>query len=754
MSNLKKYGKFNEIKVNDKINCVEKKELRAIFKNKTGKLKNSELEIEKAILSNPTNPENYRYLGYIKKKLGKADEALSAYRKAVTLNNKDTASIYASGAIFQKHGNLIAAESCYKQCLLINPNIAEAHYNLGLIFKDQRKFSSAIICFKKALSINPYLSQAINNLGLLYYENGEINSAIKKFEEAIIYDPIYYLYYYNIGKIFQEIGCFNKAISYYLKSIFLNNKFYECYNNIGICFEKIGSSKRAIEYLIESIRKNPKNDNSYYNIGIIYHHNNSIKNAINFTKKAIIINNKNIKAYYTLFEQLREGCCWKELSELTKVIEELTLESIKKNIKPAESPSLSITRTDNLKINNKISKLWSNYIKNKINKNNSLKYDKKIPIEKNNKITIGYLSNRFRNAATGHLMQSMFSLHDKSKFEVHCYSWGPNDGSYYRKNIERSVNKFIDITNLSFQDAAELISKNNVDILIDLKGFTRNNRMEICALRPSPIQIAYMNFNGTSGANYYDYIIGDKIVIPKEHQCEYDEKIIYMPNSFLVTDKTQVITEEKYSRENLGISADVPLMCSFNQSYKIEYRLFKSWMKILKVIDNSVLWLLYCNDVATKNMLDIVKDMKINKNRIIFSKKVEKTAHLARLKLADLALDTWLVNGHTTTVDALFSDVPVITLLGKHFASRVSSSLLNSIGLDELISFSEKEYVDKSIKLFSSKEKLKNIRNKLIINKDSGTLFNTHLFVQNLEKAFIKIWKIYLEGKESRHIYV
>ena len=322
------------------------------------------------------------------------------------------------------------------------------------------------------------------------------------------------------------------------------------------------------------------------------------------------------------------------------------------------------------------------------------------------------------------------------------------------KLLKKSVDQFIDITEFSYQDAAELINKNNVDILIDLKGFTRNNKMEICALKPSPLQIAYMNFNGTSGADYYDYIMGDKVVIPKQEQSGYTEKVIYMPHSFMVTEKTFNKTEKKCSREDFGIPPNVPLLCSFNQFYKIEYRLFKSWMKILKVIDKAILWLLNCNDMAKNNLLEIANKMEVNPKRIIFSEKIEKNSHLERLKLADLALDTWLVNGHTTTVDALCSNVPVVTLMGNHFASRVSSSLLNAIGLEDLIASSEKEYIDKTVNLISCKDKLEQIHNKLKNNRDSEPLFNTRRFVHNMEKAFQQIWQIHLAGKKTRHIYV
>ena len=432
--NLKKFEKLYEKKFKDEPGSAEVHHWPALINYEKEDFKKAEFEIQQAILSNPNFPDYYRSLGNVKNALGKTEEALSAYRMAISLNCEDTSSIYASGAILQKYRNYIAAESCYKRCLSINPNIAEAYYNLGLILKEQGKRDAAVKSLERAIFINPNFMQAINNLALLYYEKGRIVSAIKKFKNAIEIDPKFVLTYYNLGKILQDVGRFYEALRNYLKAIEVNPNFVECYNNIGICFEKLGSSEKAIKYLNESIRLIPKNANAYYNLGIIYHHKNLIKSAIQFTKKSINIDNKNKKAYYALFEQLREACCWNELSELTPLIERLTSDSLKKNIKPDESPSLSITRTEDLKRNKRIAELWSKYLQDKI-KNNDNKAFRKIHSKKN-KITIGYLSNRFRNAATGHLMKSMFGFHDKNLFDVHCYSWGPNDGSCYRKIIE------------------------------------------------------------------------------------------------------------------------------------------------------------------------------------------------------------------------------------------------------------------------------------------------------------------------------
>ena len=278
-----------------------------------------------------------------------------------------------------------------------------------------------------------------------------------------------------------------------------------------------------------------------------------------------------------------------------------------------------------------------------------------------------------------------------------------------------------------------------VDILVDLKGHTNGNRLGIMALKPAPISVTWLGFPGTTGASYIDYVIADDIVVPKKHQKYYTEKVLYMPNSYQPNDNEQKISDLRFKRQDLGLPEKGIVFASFNQSYKISSETFASWMKILKAVPNSVLWLYEKLDLASLNLKKEAKKRGVDPKRLIFAGNLPKEDHLVRLKSVDIALDTFTYNGHTTTSDCLWAGVPVITLKGNHFASRVSASLLTAIGLPELITNSQKEYEELAISLANSPKRLTAIRNSLFLNLKSKPLFDTIQFTKDLEKIYAKI---------------
>ena len=354
-----------------------------------------------------------------------------------------------------------------------------------------------------------------------------------------------------------------------------------------------------------------------------------------------------------------------------------------------------------------------------------------------------------------YLMLSLFGLHNRDEFDIFCYSYGEDDGSYYRKRIERDCDKFVDIHNLSYADAAKRIYEGQVDILVDLKGYTAGSKMEICALRPAPVQVRYLGLAGTTGADFFDYIITDRIVTPEDHAQYYSENFVYMPHSYQVNDHNQPISNKDWKRADFGLPDDSFVFCSFNQGYKIDPILFDSWMKILRQVPEGVLWLQQqINEKAEKNLRQEAEARGVRSSRLIFTKRLPKDEHMARLRLADLALDTRIVNGAATTSDALWVGVPVITLQGGHFASCMSSSILTAIGLSELITHSLVEYEALAVRLAQNRGELQTIRDSLAKNRLTEPLFDTPRFTRNLEKAYKEMWKLFLAGERPRQVEV
>jgi protein O-GlcNAc transferase len=374
--------------------------------------------------------------------------------------------------------------------------------------------------------------------------------------------------------------------------------------------------------------------------------------------------------------------------------------------------------------------------------------------QQKNKLTVGYLSADFHDHATAHLMRSLFGRHDREKFEIHCYSYGPDDNSRYRKQIIEESDQFIDIRGDSHINAARRIYAGAVDILVDLKGHTRGARLGILACRPAPVQVHYLGYPGTTGADFIDYLITDRIVTPEDHAAYYSEKLVYLPHCYQVNDDLQEIATRDWLRSALGLPDKGFVFSSFNLPYKIDPVIFDSWMRILQQVPESVLWLFDDNQNARRNLRREAADRGIKPDRLVFAQKIGKVEHLSRLKSADLALDTRIVNGHTTTSDALWAGVPVVTLQGSHFASRVSSSLLHAVGLPELVTDGLEEYEKLAVRLALRPAELKAVCRKLNMHRLKEPLFDTARFVRNLERAYTEMWWIFSEGRAPTQIEV
>jgi protein O-GlcNAc transferase len=437
---------------------------------------------------------------------------------------------------------------------------------------------------------------------------------------------------------------------------------------------------------------------------------------------------------------------------MTNKLDSLTKKALLAHTRPAESPLHNIIRHTDLATNFAVAKSWSADI---VKTTSSSTINFSFHTRKNGgKRVIGYLSGDFRNHATAHLMLSLFKLHDRDNFAIYCYSYGIDDGTGYRQQIQHDCDRFTDIDSFSNTEAARRIYADQVDIFVDLKGYTKDTRLSICALRPAPVQVTYLGFPGSTGADFIDYIITDRIVTPDEHAPFYSEKFVYLPHCYQVNDHTQPIANTPLTKRDSGLPENSFVFCSFNRTYKIDPVMFTVWMEILRKVPESVLWLLSENSIAEANLRREAQARGILPERLIFAGMLPKSEHLARLRLADLGLDTRIVNGHTTTSDTLWAGVPVITLQGSHFASRVSSSVLSAIGLPELITFSLEEYETRAVQLAHNPDALQEIRRRLAENRLTAPLFDTPRFVRNLESAYQEMWNIFLSGQSPRQIEV
>jgi len=591
-----------------------------------------------------------------------------------------------------------------------NPNHFDNLRLLNFIHFKNKDFSSALDFINKAIKLNPNFAEAYNEQGNALNELKKLEEAIKSYDNAIKINPKYADAYYNKGLVLHELKKLESAVENYDKAIKINPKHIMSHNNKGFALQQLKKVDASLKSYNEAYKINP---NFNFLFGKLIHTKNKLCNWETFDK------------------------------EINSLKEKLNTNKI------ASLPFSILSLYDSPLLQKKTSEM---YIKETFPEKNILK-----PITKNlknKKIRLGYYSGDFYNHAMSYLLAKLFELHDKSKFEIIAFSFSPERNDEMSKRISSAFDRFIKVNFKTDKEIAELSRELKIDIAIDLMCFTTNSRTGIFSEKCAPIQINYLGYPGTSGASFIDYIIADKTLIPKENQKYYSEKIIYLPNTYQVRDSTQKISNKIFTKDELNLPKNSFVFCCFNQNYKITPSVFDIWMRLLKKVEKSVLWLIKDNDVAAYNLKKEAEKRGIRSDRIIFAEHIPISEHLARHKVADLFVDTFPYTAHTTCSDALWSGLPVITRMGQSLASRVAGSLLNAINLKELITKTEKEYENLILKLSKNPKKLKEIKNKLKKNRLKEPLFDSKLYTKKIEHAYKKIYERYKSNLPLKNIEI
>ncbi len=371
------------------------------------------------------------------------------------------------------------------------------------------------------------------------------------------------------------------------------------------------------------------------------------------------------------------------------------------------------------------------------------------------RITVGYLSGNFHSHAVAWLTAELFEKHDRGRFAIFGYSYGPDDRSPMRRRLAGAFDRFVDVKESSFAQAAQRIAADEVDILVDLMGYTKDTRPQILASRPAPIQVNYLGYPGTMGAEFMDYILVDDFVVPPDQQPFFTERLVHLPGCFQANDSQREISSRTPSRAQCGLPEDGFVFCCFNNSYKITPAVFDVWMRLLKAVPASVLWLSEGNRFVSANLRREAKARGVAAERLVFARPEPLMSdHLARHRVADLFLDTFPYNAHTTASDALWASLPVLTLSGRTFASRVAGSLLRTLGLPELITTSLEDYEQAALRLARDRKQLGDLRSRLKANRKTSGLFDGGRFARDLEKAYAAMWDDYASGREPQAFQV
>jgi predicted O-linked N-acetylglucosamine transferase (SPINDLY family) len=363
------------------------------------------------------------------------------------------------------------------------------------------------------------------------------------------------------------------------------------------------------------------------------------------------------------------------------------------------------------------------------------------------RIRLGYLSADFAQHATASLAVELFERHDRARFEVTAYSYGPDDGSPLRRRIERAFDRFVDIRALPHRAAAQRINADEIDILVDLKGYTQHARPRIAAYRPAPVQVSWLGYPATTGAPFIDYVVVDSFIVPPNEQQHFTERLVHLPGCYQANGRNREIAASAPTRRDCGLPPDGFVFCSFNNSYKITPEVFAIWMRLLAAVPGSILWLLASNDLVERNLRREAEHRGVAPSRLIFAPRAPLAEHLARHRHADLFLDTLPCNAHTTASDALWAGLPLLTCIGRTFAGRVAGSLLAAIGLPELMTTSPEDYERTALTLARDRRRLDELRDRLRRGRETSQLFDSSRFASNLEVAYDRMWRTWCAGE-------
>ena len=686
----------------------------------------------------------YNISGICYKTIGKLDEAVKSFEKALAIKPDYAEVHYNLGVTLHDLGQLDAAVKSYEQALAIKPDYANACNNLGVTLQELGQLDAAVKSYEQALALKPDFADAYNNLGITLMKLGQLDAAIKSYEQALAINPDYAEAHNNHGNALMDLGQLDAALKSYEQALAINPDYADAFNNLGNALRGLGRLDAAVKCYEKAVAIKPDYAEAYHNHGNVLLGLKREDEALVSYESAIALNPNLDFILGDLLHTKMNLCLWddleKRLNELTKKIN---------NAEKVINPFHILSLIDDPEVQRKTATIYAN---EKYPQSDVLSKIGRYP--KHKKIRIGYFSGDFHNHATMHLMAELFECHNKKNFELIAFSFGPDTQDQWRQRVFLCFDQFVNVRLKSDLEISLFARKMEIDIAIDLKGYTRNCRPNIFAEGCAPIQVSYLGYPGTMATEYIDYLIADCTLIPKDKQQHYSEKIVYMPNSYQVNVSKRSVSETSLLRNELGLPNTGFVFCCFNNNYKITPSTFTSWMRILKAVDDSVLWLFENNKNTTKNLKEEAMKFGINAHRFVFATHMPVEEHLNRIKQADLFIDTLPYNAHTTTSDALRMGLPVLTCMGNSFASRVAASLLNAINLPELITTTQEQYESLAIELATHPEKLKIIKDKLANNLSTAPLYDTPLFTRHLESAYLTMYDRYQQGLEPDHIYV
>lgn len=675
-------------------------------------------------------------------------------------------------AQLQQQGRLTEAEAIYGAILRATPGHFDALHLMGVLRHQQGRPAEAAQLLERALAHHPKVAPALSNYGVVLQALGRHAEALAAYDRALAVAPDYHEALANRGIALKELHRLDEALTSLDRALTFKADFVDALNNRGLVLAALRRDAEAIAAFDQAIAVSPRFAEAHHNRGVSLGRLNRHADAIASFEVAIAIKPDYVDALNnygnglarlaryaeaaTIFERVlalkpdhpfafgalaycqRFICHWRDAEALSAELD-TRVAAQSSVISPFTFLSFSNDPARQLQC-------AKNYLQHRVGTVEP--FTPVATTRQHDRIRLAYLSGDFRQHAVANLIACLIERHDRLRFEIIGISMGPDDGSAMRARLVKAFDNFHDIRPHSDQDAAGLMRALEIDIAVDLTGWTEHSRMGILAHRPAPVQVNYLGFPGTTGADFIDYIIADEIVLPSDQRRFFTEHIVHLPPCYQINDNRQPISPRVPSRAKMGLPDRGFVFCCFNNTYKLNPDIFHAWMHLLGSIDGSVLWLAQASELAVANLRREAQVRGIDPTRLIFAAKLPSLEdHLARHQLADLFLDTLPYNAHATAGDALWAGLPIVTCLGQTLPGRVGASMLHAIGLPELVTQSLEEYQALALSLARTPPLLHELRQRLWRNRPTMPLFDPERFARHIETAYLTMYQKWQRGE-------
>lgn len=706
------------------------------------------------------------------------EEAEYYFNLAIQLNPNNEKFHLKIAHNYFKQKNLPKAYKHFKSALMINPKYVDALCGLGELLASEFKVIESSKCFELALKFDPENHTALTYLSVQYAARMKLNESLEFNDRAEKSKPGFLANKINRANIYIKLGEFDKALAVYSgiepgcndygavlfgmasienrkgnienglnlieQAISLEPENSSYVNFKGVCFDMMKRYQDAKVVYQEALELNEKNVSAINNLASLLSNEGQLEDALDLYSKAFSLEPTNTLAGTNVFGTARKLCNWAKASVIAKKIQNNGL------VNEYVQPWVYLQLEDNPKKQMLRSKVFAkenySHIAQRTEFNNRL--------DEFEKIKVGYFSSDLHSHATYYLISGLLRHHNKSNFEIHIFSYGTLKNLEIDKELKSFGHHIHDVAGKTTQEIIQLTESIGLDIAVDLKGYTKDNRSDLFAYKIAPVQVAYLGYPGTMGADFIDYMVADQITVPPYLREFYTEKVIFMPHSYQPNDDRREIASSKTTRSEWGLPEDAIVLCCFNQAFKITLDEIDIWSSVMRKTPNSVIWFLDTNSIAKRNLKAAFRKREISGKRVIFSSFAKQAAHLERLRHADMFLDTFFVNAHTSASDALWAGVPVVTKCGSQFASRVAASLLNAVGMEDLATKDEREYEELILHYVRDKKRLKELKERLLKNLKSYPLYKTEVYAKHFENALQAIYANFRNGEHPSDIWV